>query len=152
MRNTIIFLAILLLVSCKSTKEFTKTDTIKKDSLVVKELVHVSMPASVDFAIDKPCDSLGNLIPFTQQVRTEYVNVYVKGEDNIISTEIDIDSIKSVFRAELQKEFESNKTDVLEVVTERYIPTWVWYLLVYAIVGTLYVFKKPIFRLIKTFI
>lgn len=140
----IILLTFILLVSCK-TKQITVTETeYVHDSIYIDRVEKIIVPQTQIVEIDKPCDSLGNLKPFKTVLKSDKVNVTVEAKNGVLRAEIDLDSIKEVY----QKEFESklsDKSKVSETIITRYrIPKWCWWLILYAVLMTIWKFKKYI--------
>lgn len=94
------------------------------------------------------CDSLTGLRPFYQEIKTKYVKVYIKSSDGDISAEVDIEELTSKITKEVRASVEKEHNESHEKVIVPTIPRWVWYLLAYSGLLTLWVFKKPIFSLI----
>ena len=126
LKNTsYIFLLILFFFSCTAKKS-----TIEYKERIVKDTIYKKVKETIverftdTLTIENPCDSLGNLKPFKQIVKVKQGNYTLKGINNTITAEIDLNAYKSIW----EKEYESkNKSsiDTKEVEIIRYkTPLW----------------------------
>ena len=145
MRNLIIILLLITLASCK-TKQITtvKTEYIK-DTIFTEKIVKINVPIINTIEIEAPCDSItGKLKPFKQVIKSGKVNVRIESKDGLLTAMVNIDSIKQVALKEYVAHT-SDKAEFKEVIITRYkYPKFFWYLLIYAIVITLYAFRKQL--------
>jgi hypothetical protein len=131
------------LASCRSKRiEHTiyKTDTIKTNTVL-----KITKPQLTNLTIDKPCDEYGNLKPFKYSFGTGKNKTTLKAVNDTIYLEQNIDSIVNskidTYKASSVKE---------SAKTIRYkVPKWCWYNLIYSILATLFIFRKPLIKLIK---
>jgi len=147
-RNTIIFIilflaALFILFGCKAkrvTHTIYKTDTIKEHSVL-----KIQTPQLNSIRIDEVCDSLGNLKPITHTFNSGKVKTVFKTVDNTIYLEQNIDSI---IDSEINK-YKSSITKEKEVLIKYKTPKWAWYSLIFSILATVWIFRKPLLRIIK---
>jgi len=142
---TVILGVLLIIVSCKTKKTFTTTDS--KDTIKTVKIVKITNPQLNNIVIDDPCDSLGNLKPFNYTFVSDKIKTSLKAINDTIYLEQNIDSIKDVWESEYRSSYKSKEE--LKVITERYIPKWAWYSLIYSILSSIWIFRKPLLRLIN---
>ena len=135
----------VLLTSCKAKKITTteyKTDTIK-----ITKIIKVTPKSLNELVIESLCDSLGNLKPINYTNTQGKVKTIIKTVNNTLYVEVDTDSIREI----AVKEYKSSITDKVQVteITKKYIPKWVWYVLIYSILASVWIFRKPLLKLIK---
>ena len=145
MKLKILFLFLFLfLVGCK-TKHTTTTIT-QKDTIRLNKVVKIHPKQLNELVIENICDSLGNLKIINYTNTTGKVKTTLKSDNNSLKLEVDIDSLKQQWVKEYQSK-EYTKEEV-KVITERYIPKWMWYSLIYSILTTIWIFRKPLLKLI----
>ena len=140
-----LLIILLLFASCKSkhtTTTITKTDTITKNSIIK---IHPKQLNEI--VIEEICDSLGNLRPIFYTSTSGKVRTTLKSDKNALKLGVNIDSLKQQWVKEYRSK--TNTKEVVKVVTKKYIPKWVWYNLIYSILATLWIFRKPLIRIIK---
>jgi len=139
------------LFGCKNTKPLTST-TVKKDSTVVLKEIRIHQPTFYKATIDSICPPGSQAKPFKQEIRTEYVKVYIESKDNKISAEVDIqkliDSIKTTYELKL-------KDNVKEIPVEIPVPyrdKWFWIGWIFSLVLLIWYNKELIIKFILKFI
>ena len=122
-----IFLLLFFFTSCVSKKLITdiqeriKVDTIYKTK-TIKEIERF-----VDtLVIDKPCDSLGNLKPFKQLIKTKQGNITLTGFNNQITQQIDLNGYKDVLEETYKIKYDSFVKNYNKEVVKYRIPLWVF--------------------------
>ena len=122
-----IFLLLFFFTSCVSKKLITdiqeriKVDTIYKTK-TIKEIERF-----VDtLVIDKPCDSLGNLKPFKQLIKTKQGNITLTGLNNQITQQIDLNGYKDVLEETYKIKYDSFVKNYNKEVVKYRIPLWVF--------------------------
>lgn len=131
-------IVLLLLSACKSkkittqTREVTKIDTVYR----FKDRI-IDRPVIDSIIIDKPCDSLGNIRPFTGVLKTNHTKVSVKAEKGEIRVIYNQDSIITALEEKYRARTQT-KTEIKEKEIIRYRwPWWVIYLIGYSALVTL---------------
>lgn len=133
----------MIFYGCRAKKEYVHTTSV--DTLKVTKIIKV-MPRQLNsIVIDEVCDSLGNLKPFKYTFGTGKNKTVLKAVNNTLYLEQNLDSIKQVW----EKEFKSSATTEKERVEIPVTPKWAWKVLIYAILCTIWIFKKPLLKLIK---
>ena len=122
-----IFLLLFFFTSCISKKlvtdiqERVKVDTIYKTK-TIKEVERF-----VDtLVIEKPCDSLGNLKPFKQLIKTKQGNITLTGLNNQITQQIDLNGYKDVLEETYKTKYDSFVKNYNKEVVKYRIPLWVF--------------------------
>jgi len=133
-----IFLLLFFFTSCVSKKLVTdiqeriKVDTIYKTK-TIKEVERF-----VDtLVIDKPCDSLGNLKPFKQLIKTKQGNITLTGLNNQITQQIDLNGYKDVLEETYKTKYDSFVKNYNKEVVKYRIPLWVF---IYIVASALIIF------------
>ena len=144
MKKLIILILIsLLFLSCKTKKivsNQTKTDTIFKS-----EIIKITPARLNQLTIDSPCDSLGKLKPFNYTLSSGNDKIIVKTLHNTIYVEQNLDSIKQVWKKEYESHIDTKDT-VVRVEVKNPLN---FYLLLYSIVITMWVFRSPLKSIIR---
>ena len=140
-----IFLLLFFFTSCVSKKLVTdiqeriKVDTIYKTK-TIKEVERF-----VDtLVIDKPCDSLGNLKPFKQLIKTKQGNITLVGLNNQITQQIDLNGYKDVLEETYKTKYDSFVKNYNKEVVKYRIPLWVF---IYIVASALIIFLLLTIRL-----
>jgi hypothetical protein len=144
---TIICIMIFLLfTSCKVRKEIVEThstDTIYKNSII-----KIDKPQLNTIKIENVCDSLGRLKMINYTSTSNNAKTTLKTVDNSLVLEVNIDSIVN---SKVNEYKSSLKTEKQVIIKEVKRPLNLWVLL-YAIATTLWIIRRPLMKLIKTFI
>jgi DNA-binding protein len=129
------------LFSCKSTKETTTTTRVLHDTIATREIVTVIPPQRNVTIIDSPCrgDSL-KPINYISKTKSAEVKIESRGNDLVVS--VDIDSIVNSRLEEERIKLDQTETIKEKVITKTRIPKFVWYVITYAVLLTLYTFRK----------
>jgi len=123
MKKILLILIAISLFGCKAKTITVETHTT--DTLRVEKIVKITPAQLNSLVIDSPCDSLGNLKPFTYSFGNGKNKTTVKTLKNTIVVEQNLDSIKSVW----EKEYKAS-TATSEIVKIKYkTPVWVWKLI-----------------------
>jgi hypothetical protein len=144
MKKTIIIFTIILLFGCKAKIVTIETHTI--DTIKVEKIIKFTPSQLNSLVINTPCDSLGNLKPFNYSFGTDNNKVSLKGKNNTIYLEQNLDSIKQVW---VKEQNISVKTS--DIVTKvPYIPKWCYYSLLINLLLLVWTFRKfiPILKFI----
>lgn len=144
MKNIIIILILHIFTGCAAKKVYIETHST--DTIYKKEIVRIALPAINSVYIDKPCDSLGNLIPFNHVIINDKVRTVIKTVNNTIVLEQNIDSIVDVRIEEYRSKVKTSK----EVIIKYRIPKWCYYSLLITSLLLVFTFRKfiPILKLL----
>ena len=150
MRSSVFFWVIFFigasLFSCK-VKETTTSTRVIHDTLTVKEVVTITPPTRNVTIIESPCKG-DTLKPISNISKFEKGTIKVSNDGGDLRVEVNIDSIVN---SRLEQERLKTDTSVKEVVITRYrVPSWMWYVVVYATLLTAWTFRRfiPILNLI----
>ena len=120
MRILLIILLAFLLIGCKTKKNMVETHST--DTIRIEKIIKITPEQLNSLTIDSPCDSLGNLKPFSYSFGNENNKTTVKTLKNTIYIEQNLDSLKSVWEKENQKSsFISEKVEIIYKT-----PNWNW--------------------------
>lgn len=123
MRIILIILLAFLLIGCRSKKNTIETHST--DTVRIEKIVKITPAQLNSLVIESPCDSLGNLKPFTYQFGSGNNKTTVKTLKNTIYISQNLDSIKQVWEKEQQKSsFTSDKMTPIYKT-----PDWNWKLI-----------------------
>ena len=129
MKTKIFFFTIIfsLLYSCGGKKVVTEfKEVIKKDTIYTIKTIKEVERFTDTLTIKEPCDSLGNLKPFKQLIKTKQGNISLIGINNVITAEIDLKGYKDVLEKTYKTKYE-NFTNTYNKETIKYkLPFWVW--------------------------
>jgi hypothetical protein len=139
----LIILVYCLFISCKS-KQITKTinsiDTIK-----VEKIIKIQTPQLNSIKIESVCDSVGALKQFKYTFTSDKVKVSLKTIKDTLYLTYNVDSIVDSRLNEFKSSYKSEK----EVVKEKVKNPLNLKLLIYAIIATIWIFRKSLLKLIK---
>ena len=139
----IICYVVITLAGCKAKRiEHTvyKTDTIKT-SAVIK----IRAPQLNKIEIERPCDSLGNLKPFKYTFGTGKNKTTLKAVNDTIYLEQNIDSIVN---SKIDT-YKSSNVKEKEIFIKYKNKKLMWYSIILNVLLLGWIFRKPLFRLIK---
>jgi len=139
---TKIFIITLLLSSCKA--KVIKTN-IQRDTIYKNKIVKITPPSVNEIKIENVCDSLGNLKEVKYITKQGKVRTIVKTLENTLYLQVDTDSIKDI----AVSEYKSTLKDKKETIIKFRVPKWAWYSLLINAILLAWIFRKPLFRIIK---
>ena len=141
-KKIILLIAVVFLTGCKAKQNTIIKTEVVRDSIFIDKVVKIKVPSVQLVEVEKPCDSLGNLKPFKTVIKTEKVFVKVQGKDNVITAEINLDSIKEA----TVKEYKSKNVEKhhKEIIIKYKVPKWCWWLLGVNIAYLLYILRRRI--------
>jgi len=140
MRKNIFFVLLLLLLSCKSKKEVIETKT--SDTIYQREILKITPKQLNRIVVDDICDSIR---PFYYTLKIGKDKTIIKTVDNKLVVENERDSI-------VERDSELKKTSIKneKIVEIKEIKNPInLKLLIYSIIATLYILRKPLIKLIK---
>jgi hypothetical protein len=150
MKNLCIILALVLFCSCK-TKQVTITKIERVyDTIVKNERVKVNVPIHSFIEVPAECDTITNeLKPFKQHILSGPVKVFIGSKNGKLTAAVNIDSIKQVAVSNFQRTL-VDKSETSEIIITKYkVSSWCWWLLLYSILITVYIFRKQLFNLVS---
>ena len=122
-----IFLLLFFFTSCISKKLVTDIQERVKVDTVYKTKTIKEVERFVDtLVIEKPCDSLGNLRPFKQLIKTKQGNISLTGLNNQITQQIDLNGYKDVLEETYKTKYDSFVKNYNKEVVKYRIPLWVF--------------------------
>ena len=149
MKKVIVIILVLLIsslfYSCKSRKtvtEITKTDTIYKS-----EIIKITPAQLNTIKIESVCDSLGRLKSFNYTFTNGTIKTVLKTIKDTLYLESNVDSIVN----SKVNEYKSSITKDKQVIIKEVKRPLNWYLLIYSLIASIYILRKPLIRLIKPF-
>ena len=141
-----IFLLLFFFTSCVAKKS-----TTEYKELIVKDTVYKNVKETIverftdTLTVNSPCDSLGNLKPFTRSIKVSQGTVNLTGLNNVITAKIDLDGYKKRWEKEFVSRYNSNKkAKEVEIVKFRY-PLWLVLSLIGSIVLNVLLIKSKLF-------
>jgi len=146
MKNTLLILIIIgMTVGCKTQQNTVKTISLS-DTLIRHTTEVLTLPTNTTTIIKEPCkDSV--IQPINQTIKSGNTTAKILTENGSIKIEVSTDTIKQNNSTEISKHNSDQVT--IQTVTKLVTPKWVWYVLAYAIVITLWLLRKPILKLIN---
>ena len=122
-----IFLLLFFFTSCVSKKLVTDIqERIKVDTVYKTKTIKEIERFTDTLVIDKPCDSLGNLKPFKQLIKTKQGNITLVGLNNQITQQIDLNGYKDVLEETYKTKYDSFVKNYNKEVVKYRIPLWVF--------------------------
>ena len=139
MKKLFFFTIILLILnSCVAKKTITDIqERIKVDTVYKTKTIKEIERFTDTLVIDKPCDSLGNLKPFKQLIKTKQGNITLTGLNNQITQQIDLNGYKDVLEETYKTKYDSFVKNYNKEVVKYRIPLWVF---IYIISSALIIF------------
>ena len=133
-----IFLLLFFFTSCVSKKLVTDIqERIKVDTIYKTKTIKEIERFTDTLVIDKPCDSLGNLKPFKQLIKTKQGNITLTGLNNQITQQIDLNGYKDVLEETYKTKYDSFVKNYNKEVVKYRLPLWAW---IYIVVSALVIF------------
>jgi len=139
-----VIITFLSFTSCKSTK--TTDTTIIKDSIRESVQLNIIKSGFNSIRFDKPCDEYGNIRPIFYNSSSGGLETTITDDNGsiLINQTQKADTIykeKMVYKDRL-----IYKDKLIEVEVKR---PFNFYMLIYSILATLWILKKPLWRLVK---
>ena len=133
-----IFLLLFFFTSCVSKKLITDVqERIKIDTIYKTKTIKEVERFTDTLVIDKACDSLGNLKPFKQLIKTKQGNITLVGLNNQITQQIDLNGYKDVLEETYKTKYDSFVKNYNKEIKTNIIPFWVW---IYIVASALIIF------------
>jgi len=144
MKKTIVILVVLLIIfSCRAKKEYT--NTVTNDTIKINSIIKITPKQLNSLVIDQPCDSLGNLKPFSYTFGSGKNKTTLKAKNDTIYLEQNNDSIINSWKEEYRSSFKSKDKLVIKEVKRPFN----LYSIILNIILAAWIFRKPLIRLIK---
>ena len=144
MKTKIFFFTIIfsLLYSCGGKKVVTEyKEIIKKDTIYTIKTIKEVERFTDTLTIKEPCDSLGNLKPFKQLIKTKQGNISIIGINNVITAEIDLKGYKDVLDQTYKTKYE-NFTENYNKETIKYkLPFYHWLIHLFCVLVIFFLLK-----------
>jgi len=137
------FIIYILFVSCKAKVVHTETHTI--DTIKVEKIIKIQTPQLNSIKIESVCDSVGALKQFKYTFTSDKVKVSLKTIKDTLYLTYNVDSIVDSRLNEFKSSYKSEK----EVIIEKVKNPLNLKLLIYAIIATIWIFRKSLLKLIK---
>ena len=139
MKKLFFFTFILLILnSCVAKRTITDVqERIKVDTVYKTKTIKEVERFTDTLVIDKPCDSLGNLKPFKQLIKTKQGNITLTGLNNQITQQIDLNGYKDVLEETYKTKYDSFVKNYSKEVVKYRTPFWVW---IYIVSSALIIF------------
>lgn len=163
MKKLLLLAAILILTSCKTTKETTSTETktdtifittVKHDTIIRYKKETITPPSKIETTFN-PCDSIGNVKPTDVIIKTKYVTLKVKDTLGELKFQVLSDSVKQVYEStyesKLNQELEKRISEYKKTVKEKtVISVWSKWTYIFLIINIILI--VVLFSRIKSFI
>ena len=139
MKKLFFFTFILLILnSCVAKRTITDVqERIKVDTVYKTKTIKEVERFTDTLVIDKPCDSLGNLKPFKQLIKTKQGNITLVGLNNQITQQIDLNGYKDVLEETYKTKYDSFVKNYNKEVVRYRTPFLVW---IYIVSSALIIF------------
>ena len=136
MRNLLILLACVALLSCKRTKTLTEyKELVRIDTIQSVKIVEKYKASHDTLTIVNPCDSSGLLSNFYSKLVLPQGKVIIRSVGGNIQAQIDIDSMRN----EIESNYRNSRVKWIEYqdkeVIKYRVPTWVVILLLIEFLG-----------------
>lgn len=152
MRNLIIFL-LLFSVGCKPKKEYIYRDTVIDNTEIQHTKETIFKGSKVTTII--PCKEVDQVVDLgNTKIKIKSVPIDTRidtlstSEGSIIMT-INQDDFISVDTTKVSERVETYNEKSKEIVYEKYIPKWMWYLLIASVLLNIWSYRKPILLLLR---
>ncbi len=144
--NTIIAAFLLLLASCKPTKQITTTkEVIKVDTFTRNVDRYIYRSVHDTLTIENPCDSL-SLKDFYYKSNLPQGRVIIRSVKGNIQATIDIDSIANVYDSMYKSKLASNTYTSTKFVRTNITPQWALLtIIIETLIIGLYIYFRIVF-------
>lgn len=120
-----IILLIFFFSSCVAKKSIIEyKDRIVKDTIIQTKTIKEIERFTDTLTIEKPCDSLGNLKPFKQFIKTKQGSISIQGINNVISAKIDLKGYKDMLEREYKTKYEKLQEIKEKTIIKYKYPLW----------------------------
>ena len=143
-----LFVLTLFIQSCKSTHT-TVTDTqVISDTLIKYTVEAITLPTNYTFIEKSPCKN-DSLVISNQFIEIGKLRLKIKNIKGQLVVEVNTDSIINSRVKEILKHSEKRDKVTVEVITKKYIPKWLWYLIGFNVVYIAYRVARVYFPVIR---
>ena len=132
------------MMRCKPQQQIVRTTSLS-DTLIRHTAESIVLPTKITTIIKEPCKD--SLININQTVKSGNATATITSQNGDLIIDIKTDTVKSVNVSETSKT--QSKDVLIQTVTKMVTPKWVWYVLTYSILITLWLLRKPILKLIN---
>lgn len=149
MRKMLGIIVILIVFNgCRSTEKVITKQRVLQDSLIIHEMKLVKLPVKNLTVIESPCRG-DSLIEINQVLKTTGSTLKIKKEKGDLLISLDLDSVISVERDKILKQLD-HSSEIREItVIKKKIPSVFWWVLIYSVFITVWIFRKSLLRAIK---
>ena len=132
-----------LMLGCKAKVISTETHTT--DTIYKNEIIKIDKPQLNTILLENVCDSLGILKPIFYTNVSDNVKTTLKSEHNTLKLEVNVDSIVNSKVNEYKSSLSTKETVLVKYKNKKIM----WYSLGLNLLLLGWIFRKPLFRLIK---
>jgi len=153
MKKLIILGLVLSMIGCKTQRIPQERVVYKfvKDTTVIERSVSVVLPVKNVTILESPCKNDSLIIP-TQIIKNERSRIKISSKKGKLVVETNIDSLVSTnvdkFRSVKDVEVREIEVFVDKPVRDR----WYWGFLIYSLLASVWILKKPIIGILRRFI
>lgn len=130
MKNAWLLLLLIIaafgMTNCRAKMDPIQITNTQIDTVYIQKEVQVSTPIHVVEVQESVCDSMGILKAFKKEIQFKGGSISIQGENNQISSNIRLDSIKSEKEVEYKVKIKEVEKIVEVPVPEPFLPSWVW--------------------------
>jgi len=136
-----VIVLLLAISSCKTQQHTITRDRIVNDTIITHTTRSVLLPVKNVTILDKPCAN-DSLKPLNQTISTPFAKVTLRENEGSLVVEVNTDSIVNErVRQELSR-YEKDTTVDKQIITKYRLPGWMWYIIGYAVLLTIYTFRR----------
>ena len=142
-----ILTGLIAVTGCKPQQQVIRNTSVT-DTIITHKSEVIQLPVKSITIIKEPCKDQV-LQPIHQTITSGNTHATISTENGNLQVQISTDSTSTINQSTTAIHSDS---DVQTITKTTYkTPKWAWYALVYSIAATLWLLRKPIFTLIKSF-
>jgi len=142
-----ILTGLIAVTGCKPQQQVIRNTSVT-DTIITHKSEVIQLPVKSVTIIKEPC--VDNVLqPIHQTITSGNTHATISTENGNLQVQISTDSTSTINQSTTAIHSDSDVQTTTKTVYK--IPEWCWWVLGYAIVVTLWILKKPIFTLIKSF-
>jgi len=142
-----ILTGLIAVTGCKPQQQVIRNTSVT-DTIITHKSEVIQLPVKSITIIKEPCKDQV-LQPIHQTITSGNTQATISTENGNLQVQISTDSTSTINQSTTAIHSDS---DVQTITKTTYkTPKWAWYALAYSIAATLWLLRKPIFTLIKSF-
>jgi len=142
-----ILTGLIAVIGCKPQQQVIRNSSVT-DTIITHKSEVIQLPVKSVTIIKEPCKDQV-LQPIHQTITSGNTHATISTENGNLQVQISTDSTSTINQSATAIHSDSDVQTITKTIYKT--PKWAWYALAYSIAATLWLLRKPIFTLIKSF-